>query len=244
LFNNVLHSVRRLLHGADRSLSGSQPPANFQQRDASPEKIASDVDYAVQVGHGYLELIIANGHSPNNHVVFEMGPGINFGTMMVLACHGARPIVADRFLAAWDDTYHPPFYAALRARLTADHPDVDPGPIDRLLRAGKYDPSVINCLSEPGEHLASISNESVDIALSNAVLEHLADPPKVFAELARITRSGGLGLHQVDFRDPLGFIMRLCRRDLMYRRFEANSSTYWIERNPGADRLQSMRNQF
>jgi hypothetical protein len=43
---------------------------------------------------------------------------------------------------------------------------------------------------------------------------------------------------------PLGFIMRLCRRDVMYRRFEANSSTYWIERSPSADRLQSMRNQF
>jgi len=43
---------------------------------------------------------------------------------------------------------------------------------------------------------------------------------------------------------PTGFIMRLCRRDAMSRRFEPNSSTYWIERDPEADRLQSMRNQF
>jgi SAM-dependent methyltransferase len=224
MFDTVRHSMRRILRGTDRSSSNIQPPANFQRRDASQEKIASDVDYAVQVAHGYLELIRANGDTPNNHVVFEMGPGINFGTMMVLACYGARPIVADRFLASWDDNYHPLFYAALRARLRAERPEVDPEPIERILRAGIHDPSVINCLPEPGEHLGSIASDSVDIAVSNAVLEHLADPPKVFAELARITRPGGLGLHQVDFRDhrsfatPLEYL--LLDRDTFARTFD------------------------
>jgi hypothetical protein len=180
-------------------------PVNFQRPDASADKIARDVDYAIQISEGYLYQIGCQGQRCPNRIILELGPGQNLGGMMLLACHGAQPIVADRFLAPWNDEYHPKFYTALRARLQAANPGLDVTPFDKLLRAGGYDPAVITCLPQAGESLEGIASGSIDIALSNAVLEHLVDPPKVFSELARVTRMGGIGMHQVDFRDHRDF---------------------------------------
>jgi SAM-dependent methyltransferase len=38
-------------------------------------------------------------------------------------------------------------------------------------------------------------------AVSNAVFEHFSDPGAALRELARVTKAGGVGVHQVDFRD-------------------------------------------
>jgi SAM-dependent methyltransferase len=48
---------------------------------------------------------------------------------------------------------------------------------------------------------APIHPGSVDVVVSNSVLEHLPDCDAAIAALARITRSGGFGLHSVDTID-------------------------------------------
>ena len=205
MFRYLRKLVWRTAPAVDHSITAGTLPANFHRPDSSADKIDQDVNYAIQVSQGYLEQLAFHNKSAANRVILELGPGPNFGSMLVLACHGAKPIVADRFLASWTDDYHIRFYAALRSRIGRDFPHLEVTPISKILRAGAHDPAVITCLPEPGEHLSSIATGSVDIALSNAVLEHLVDPPKVFAELARITRPGGFGVHQVDFRDHRNF---------------------------------------
>src|SRR5207253_2800955 len=105
----------------------------------------------------------------------------HFGPALLLAGQGARITVADRFLASWDDPYHPAFYRALRAGWN--------GPaaaLDRVIMSGSYD-GWLTLLAEPAEHLASLADSSIDLVLSHSVLEHVFDLPAVCGELARIT---------------------------------------------------------
>ena len=44
-----------------------------------------------------------------------------------------------------------------------------------------------------------------DALVSNAVLERIKNANKAFTELFRVTSSGGVGLHQVDYRDHRDF---------------------------------------
>jgi len=47
----------------------------------------------------------------------------------------------------------------------------------------------------------SLDRGEVDLVISNAVLEHLADVDAALAELARVTRSGGVHVHTIDGSD-------------------------------------------
>jgi SAM-dependent methyltransferase len=57
----------------------------------------------------------------------------------------------------------------------------------------------------PAEHLAEATTERFDVTLSNAVLEHVFDPLRAAVNLHRVTAPGGIGFHQVDFRDHRDF---------------------------------------
>jgi SAM-dependent methyltransferase len=182
-----------------------RPPVNFRARDSSPAAIDADVCHALQVGRAYLDILIAEGIDPDGKAILELGPGINFGSALLLACHGALPIVADRFLVNWDPAYHPKFYAALRNALAESDLVPDLMPLDRLLSRKGYAGSEIRRLWRSAEDLRGVSTASVDIVVSNAVLEHLFDLPTACRELARVSRPLAFGFHQVDFRDHRDF---------------------------------------
>jgi len=137
--------------------------------------------------------------------VLELGPGINFGSSLVLACHGARVLVADRFLAPWQDPYHPSFYRALNAWLADNRLSLDRTPLTRIISTNAYPRHLPIQVHAPAERLAGLADCTVDIVLSNAVLEHVINLAAVAAELYRVTKPGGLGIHQVDFRDHRDF---------------------------------------
>jgi hypothetical protein len=73
-------------------------------------------------------LCLRDLRSLHDKTVLEIGPGTNFGPILVLACYEAVPIVADRFLAPWNPSYHFRFYREFRAELVREHPEVDPRP--------------------------------------------------------------------------------------------------------------------
>ena len=131
----------------------------------------------------------------------------------MLACLGAQVMVADRFLAPWDDNYHPRFYALLREWIEKNHANADLTPLNIILSSGRYSAESIRLFTTPLEKLDGVQKASVDVVLSNAVLEHLADPLPAFRQLARVSKPGALGYHQVDFRDhndfskPLEFLL-------------------------------------
>ena len=53
--------------------------------------------------------------------------------------------------------------------------------------------------------MESLADDSFDMVLSNAVLEHVLDIPGAVAELSRVTCASGIHAHQVDFRDHRNF---------------------------------------
>jgi hypothetical protein len=80
------------------------------------------------------------------------------------------------------------------------------------LESQRHD-GILTLLSHPAEALTGIASSSIDVVVSNAVLEHVADLGSVATELARVTVSRGINLHQIDFRDhrdfdaPLEFLL-------------------------------------
>ena len=122
-------------------------------------------------------------------------------------------MVADRFLAPWDPDYHPQFHILLRDRIQEKIPEADVSPLEIILAHGGYLSDTIRCYATALEELTNIPTASVDIIFSNAVLEHIYDPPTAFKSLARVSKLGGWGFHQVDFRDhrsmeqPLEFLL-------------------------------------
>jgi SAM-dependent methyltransferase len=187
-------------------------PSNYLILDSRDEAIARDSAYALAVAERYLEHIAGGPVALDGATVLEIGPGTNLGTSLVLSCMGASCSVSDRFPTQWDSYYHPKLYRALRDLLQQRRPGLDLTPIDTVLDAGLTDP-VIPCHDCSVESLDGVADGSVDIVLSNAVLEHCFDLPRAVDEMARVTKPGGLGLHQVDHRDhrdrsrPLDYLL-------------------------------------
>ena len=187
-------------------------PINLQKRVTSDSQLEADVSYALQVGQNYVRLLPEQWATLRGKSVLEIGPGINFGSVLLMSCFGARPMVSDRFLAPWDGDYHPRFYSLLRDRIRDTFPDADVSPLERVIARNSYG-DVVREVACALEDMNEIPAASVDIVFSNAVLEHVYDPEAALASLSRITKPGGLGFHQVDFRyhksmdRPLEFLL-------------------------------------
>lgn len=146
---------------------------------------------------------------PQDKVILEIGPGLNFGSALYLTCFGARALVVDPFLAPWDAEYHPGLYTMMRDTILQETPQQDITPFNIILNHNGYDPDIIKPVRTSLEDLKGISTSSVDMIFSNAVLEHLYDPLHAFRSLARVSKPGCTGFHQVDFRDHRNFDMPL-----------------------------------
>lgn len=180
-------------------------PGNLQARDAGPEAIARDVDYGFESGKLHLYRLKLLGVAPKDASILEVGPGIAFGGMAYLAAFGARVAVADRWLAPWQDDYHARYYDALAQRIETEGAGGDARPIRALAASGSYEGGSITLIHEPAEDLRSVPDGAFEVVFSNAVLEHVANPSAAIAELHRVTKDGGYGVHQVDFRDHRDF---------------------------------------
>ncbi len=135
-------------------------------------------------------------------------------------------------MAHWDANYHPKFYSALRKTLAEHDPAADLAPLDRLIEENAYADDGIRRIERSAEDLRGIPDSSIDIVVSNAVLEHLFDLPAACRELGRVSKPLAWGFHQVDFRDhrdfqrPLEFLLlgdRQFRRIFAERHGECGS---------------------
>lgn len=156
--------------------------------------------YALQVAFDWYHQLRLRGIDIRGKTVLELGPGRDFAAQLVLAGAGAQMIVADRFLAPWTPR-HADIYRRV-ARLLGD--GFDGGPLLRAAEQEGHDGCLV-AIDQPAEALTAIADGSVDVVLSNAVLEHLVDLGRAAQELARITRVGGHNLHRVDLRDHHDF---------------------------------------
>ena len=168
-------------------------PVNYRRRD--PAAIPGDIEYAFALVRAMEHAIGLTGLSLEGLRILELGPGPNFAPQLILASRGAQITLADRFLGRWDPGYHPEFY-----RRIAERCDVPYAELDAVVRAGSHEASSLVLLEEPAEELRSVPDAAIDLVYSNAVLEHVRDIGLVAAETHRVTRDGGWGYHQIDWR--------------------------------------------
>lgn len=187
-----------------RKLSRKAKPVNWRYLDGSDAAIAADVSYALSVAESYLAQIERHGMAISGRSILELGPGHNYGTMLALACHGAKVAVADRFSAHWQPHYHAIFHKALLVGIQAHWPGLDAKPVRNCIDNASWQ-GIVQFIPAGAENLSEVPDGAFDIVLSNAVLEHVQDPRQVAGELFRVTKAGGIGLHQVDFRDHRDF---------------------------------------
>ena len=64
------------------------------------------------------------------------------------------------------------------------------------------------------------------------------------ALLHRIVSPVAMGLIFFVVFTPVGIVMRLAGRDIMYRRFEPGRRSYWVPREPPGPREDSFRDMF
>jgi SAM-dependent methyltransferase len=161
-------------------------PVNFKKR--SDEQLDGDVKHVFDILKTYLKAIDNLNLS-----------GSDCGAQLLLASKGAKITLADRFLTRFDPDYHPKLYAEV-AKLW----DVPKGELEAAISGG-HKATSLRFVPEQSENMKSIPDASADFTFSNAVLEHVADTRAVTSELARITKPGGTGMHQIDWRDHRDF---------------------------------------
>jgi SAM-dependent methyltransferase len=174
------------------------------------------VDYALSITQNYLAQLRQRAIAVERASILEIGPGAEFASALVMASYGASVTLADRFLARWDDSFHPAFYRDFLARW--DGPN---SAIEAVIARGGYE-GVLRLLPQPAEALTDVADRSIDVVLSNAVLEHVRDFRLVVRELARIAKPGGVQGHQVDFRYHRDFSRPLDHLLIPQREFEAD----------------------
>jgi SAM-dependent methyltransferase len=179
-------------------------PTNLQVPPATAADVAYQVEYAVSSGALHAWRLEGLGIDVRGARIMEIGPGVAFGAIAYLRACGAEVAVSDRWLAPWSDPFHGPVYSGIADRMEAEG-RFDVAPLRRMVEAKGYVEGTIRCIFEASEHLGSIRDGEFDALISNAVLEHIETPATAFAEFFRVTRPGGAGLHQVDFRDHRDF---------------------------------------
>lgn len=163
------------------------------------------VDFAVHSANLLLKWLPHRRAFLARKTVLEVGPGQDFGFPLILMGFGANVVLVDRYLAQWDQNFHPVFYRALRKVLTKKFPGIRKRPIRQILKHQAHQARGLRTLKVGLESVDEIPDASIDVSYSNAALEHLGEPLRAIEQLGRITKAGGLGFHQIDFRDHRDF---------------------------------------
>lgn len=213
----ILRRIYRRLTGTKRT---QDYHVYYAKRQESDERLRDEVEFAMACGAEYANHVAKELRRRVEPIpdlsslsILELGPGINFGAILFCAMAGAKVAVFDKYLVDWNSDYHPRFYALLREGLKRTYPCLDLAILDVVISERCHSAELIRM--RRGDFVPDgidFENASFDAVVSNATLEHVPDVPSLCGELRRITRSGGIGVHQVDFRDhsnnerPLDFL--------------------------------------
>lgn len=178
-------------------------PGNLHSKD--PAQVSKDAEYGFGCGQSFKYQIERFGIPVRGASILEVGPGTAFGAVAYLAAHGAKSAVADQWLSPWQTDYHGHYYRALADLIDKEGAGGDGAMLRKLADAGAYEAGPIALHSSGAEALSAQLDGAFDVICSNAVLEHLAEPARAFSRFFQLTRPGGLGVHQVDFRDHRDF---------------------------------------
>lgn len=187
----------------------------FQEGSNAIKKEINDaIDYTLR----NVEYLI--GFLPNKDIEYlknkrllEIGPGQDFGLALILADFGLNEIVLiDPYLIEWREKYHPLYYEALLQEVQEKYPSIEFSSLKEVIRNQSHNAFKLRCYNSGIEKTYEIEDSTIDISISNACFEHFVYPELAVKELARITKKGGIGFHQIDLRDhrnyekPLDFL--------------------------------------
>lgn len=122
--------------------------------------------------------------------ILEIGPGGNYYLACLLLKHGANKVfVIDNENHNFFSEQEIAIYKDIYPESISDTKTINQDKIV-VLRYGRNE-------------TIPLSNHSIDIIYSNAVLEHVFHPKKLIKECLRILRTGGKMMHQIDYRDHI-----------------------------------------
>ncbi|MEZ0229375.1 MAG: class I SAM-dependent methyltransferase [Planctomycetota bacterium] len=207
------------------------------------EQCSSTIVYAEQsIFESQQRLITRHKGGLKGLRLLELGPGHTVGPGLLLYAHGVEYYAAaDLFpLAARSSE----MYRRLRRRLSRQisflaDPALKPALAEILRRYDAavdttkpdavFDASKIDWRCPVDAAKLPFPDASFDVIYSNAAFEHFMDPMAAAKECARVLAPGGVGLHQIDFRDhrdssrPLDFLVF---DDEEWRRMNADMVCY------------------
>ena len=183
----------------------NRPKVQWPNANPLERKVNEAVEFAIQSAKYFLAWLPQESAYLRNKIVLEAGPGQDFGIPLILMGFGARILLIDRYLCQWDPDFHPAYYRRLRQEITERFPTIDTDPLDQVIKGNTHAIPNLTTMRVGLENIHEVADSSIDITYSNATFEHLADPAKAIQQLARVTCPGGLGFHQIDFRDHRDF---------------------------------------
>lgn len=212
---------------------------NTSKKDVSADAILSQIEHTFQNGKAHFQKVKDwMGGKINGINVLELGPGPDFGSVMVLASLGANVSVSDRWLPSWEDDYHIPLYLGLMERIKADFSQSDTSLISNIIDAKFHDPALIPQYKD-AEFLDSELEDEYDLIISNAVYEHIVDIELASKNVFRATKKGGKNVHQVDFRDHRNFDF-----PLEFLLMTSEAQTEWLKETEHHLGCQRRRNDY
>lgn len=159
----------------------------FEKNVFNPYEIDGNkhADYALMQLKNIASHINITGKS-----ILEIGPGGNYYLACLLLQNGAKKVfVIDNENHSFFSNQEIAIYKKLYPESISN---------DRTINQDKI--VVINY----GRHeTIPLSDESIDIIYSNAVLEHVYTPKRLLQECQRVLKVGGEMIHQIDYRDHI-----------------------------------------
>ena len=112
-------------------------PVNHKLQESNPERIIRDAKYAIDIARSYVSEMPDGRTFLANKEFVELGPGVNFGTALVLLSWGAsKATVSDRFLSSFQADYHVPVYQKIMSMLRSEDPDAGMSPFEEVISGG------------------------------------------------------------------------------------------------------------
>lgn len=174
--------------------------------------------YSITQFKSFLEKI-GGASQIADKTILELGPGGSIGFGLLALRHGAKKYYAIESISHAFITRKQ--LLSYRKLLEGNDTLISKYFIRNTDGRYVYNPAFIEFIEIGQDSSYKLSDESIDIIYSCAVLEHVHDLNLCFSEMARVLRKNGIMNHQVDLRDHI-----FSQQSLLFLNF----SDYWFDK--------------